>query len=364
MPRATSHPGPWRARFLPLCLALALGPAALAAPVVAAPAADAVKFAMEVAPRSGLLKPLCMGQTQPFYVSVTRTTQKSIGDQIFDFTALVLGVTVFGAADDPQVGSLTLTSGRYTGGAALSTFQTVEFLFKAKKAGTTTLRFTGKVDWHWLPGATDAAVQASPDGYRVPLETVVTVKVKACRVKASAVHRWSGPGALLIGTMEETYLTANEDGHYTGAGTLNWVASTVVPECVSTDTFAPSPVELSGDMDDSGQIAVTLTYEPAVDSATIRCEAPGRGIYEDRSWTVLASPDPLNVQVSSFGGVTQPAQVLVGEQSSSTGTAVVIVLPVDDDAPAAALNRRLLGAGLADFLARLLVPFAPRMVGR
>jgi len=362
MPNPVGRPAPvagWPALILPLLLVLALGPAA-----PAAPAADSVKFAMDVAPRSALLKPMCIGQSQTFYVSITRTTTKSIGDRLVDSTAMVLGITVSGAIDDAAVGSLTQSSAdRYTGGVGLQTYQTVEFTFKAIKAGTTTLRFKGKVDWHWLPGATDESVQVNPEGYTVPVEAVVTVKVRPCRVKASAVHRWSSPGAVAVGTMDETDLTANDEGHFTGSGTIQWIVGAIVPECVTTDVFAPSQVELSGDMDDSGQLAVALTYAPAVDSATIRCESPGRGVYEDRSWTVEAAPSALAFQVSAFGGVSMQAQVLTGSQSAITGDAVVVVLPADDEAPAAALSR-LLGGGAPDFLAGLLASFAPRPTAR
>ncbi len=354
----------WPALILPLVFALVLGPSAGLAPALAAPTADGAHFTLDVAPRSALLKPLCIGQSQTFYAWVTKTTTRTIGERLVDYTAMVLGVDLTATSDEPAIGSLTRTSAdRYTGGGALQTYQAVEFTFKALKAGTTTLRFKGRVNWHWLPGATDAAVQASPDGYQVPVDAVITVKVRPCRVNASAVHRWSGSGYIVVGTMDEADLTADEQGHLTGSGTINWTVATIVPDCVSTDDYAPSQVELAGDLRDDGQLAVAFTYAPAVDSATILCTDRFRGVYEDRSWTVLASPSPLAFQVSSFGGVSQQSQVLTGEQSAATGDAVLVLLPADDEAPAAALSRLFTGRP-PDLLASLPAAFAPRATER
>ena len=327
MPRSVN---PSTGLSLLILLALLLG---AAGPAQAAPPATFVEFLLSVAPRQELLKPICIGQTLTLYVNASRETTHLIADEPHTHADTVIGLRVTGTNDNPNAGTLTLTSEPFTGGSNLQATQAVEFTFTGKKKGTSTLNFEGTFNSFWVPG--NAQLQFTADRANVTVKDRLVVKVVPCKVKAKLTQRWSGPGYTLVGTMDETELTSTDGGAFAGAGTVTWVASTTVPECVSTDTFLPSPVTLDGTLNDDGQLAVNWTFDPAEDHATLFCESPGRGVWVDDNWTVFNTPDPLVVVVDDDGGTTQLPQRLAGQQADAYGTALVTLEVIDDEAAAA-----------------------------
>jgi hypothetical protein len=110
-------------------------------------------------------------------------------------------------------------------------------------------------------------------------------------------------------------------------------------------------VDLTGQMDDSGQLIVKLNYQPVQDSVTIHCYSLLNGWTENR-FTVTEGPRALSISVPAEGGATVAtrAQALVNVKSnfSALGQATLIVEPEAEEATSAQPERQIGGLGLAD----------------
>lgn len=330
--------------FATLLVVFALNSAGAPMSAAAQGPADQVDFSIYIAPRQALLKTLCVGQSLTFYVSVERHIIATRNNRDHETTDSISGVGVRGTLGTPSVGTLK-PDGLVVIGMdleeAASDAQAV-FTFKAKKPGSTSIKFAGAVERYWLGGGPLTSASGGP----LPVEDQVVVQVKKCKAKVSGVNRWSGAEYLVLGTMNDAELTADEDGHFTGTGTVTWVTHAVATGCITTDSMAPSEVDMTGQMDDDGRLIVQLNYQPAIDSATIYC-APGGFVSEDRSWTVAEAPQALSLLVPSSGGVVARPQDLVGAQATVVGQAVLSVIPESEETTSFQPNRRLAGLSSA-----------------
>jgi hypothetical protein len=132
-------------------------------------------------------------------------------------------------------------------------------------------------------------------------------------------------------TMQDATLIADDQGNFTGQGTLTWVSTLVAPEDCSifTGSYAPSQVDLTGQMDKNGQLAVQLNFQPVQYSGKEYC-AIGNFVRSDDSWTVTETLQTLKLSVPAEGGTVPLAQELAGTRSSATGEAVIIVTRVEN----------------------------------
>jgi hypothetical protein len=149
--------------------------------------------------------------------------------------------------------------------------------------------------------------------------------------KISSTHRWAGDGYTATATMEDATLMADDQGNFTGQGTLTWVSTLVPPEDCSifTGSYAPSQTDMTAQMDKNGQLAVQLNFQPVQYSGTEYC-AIGNFVRSDDSWTVTETLQTLKFSVPAEGGTVPLSQELFGQRSSATGEAVIIVTRVED----------------------------------
>jgi hypothetical protein len=191
--------------------------------------------------------------------------------------------------------------------------------FKAKKAGTTILYFDGTVMGQYV-------------SFNLP------VRVKPCKFKVTTVSRFVVPGLKYTATMDETDLTENSDGSYTGTGKVNWVGWwQVIPPGISSGitcstqlTAPPSQVDLSGTMNDDGYLDVNITFQPGTApkwSAVCR-DSSGSTPPVDTAVKLAATPLKISAPASTGGVSTQP-QYLVDEVS---GSVVIDIFSEDDQA--------------------------------
>jgi hypothetical protein len=120
--------------------------------------------------------------------------------------------------------------------------------------------------------------------------------------------------------MDWTQLDADQNGKYTGKGTVTWFAHwKVVPSgflkgltCTSTLTAPPSGVDLSGQVNAKGQLVLDVTYQPVKGSFWhVVCSGSG-GSTPPIDRTIKLAPAPLIISVpASTGGSTKKPQVLI-----------------------------------------------------
>jgi hypothetical protein len=178
-------------------------------------------------------------------------------------------------------------------------------------------------------------------------ENSAEVEVIKCKAKVSGVYVWSGESYAVVGTLNDTEILADEEGSLTGTGTVNWLAQAYAEGCTSTDTMAPSQVDMRAHMDESGELVVQLDFEPVEDAVTLYCEQFGI-VTADSNWTAEPLPEPLSLSVPAEGGVVTQAHGLVNTTRTETapGNAVVIILPEPDEAGAFRQGQPAARAGL------------------
>lgn len=178
--------------------------------------------------------------------------------------------------------------------------------------------------------AEQTAIEQAQDKYN---EAVDEARKKFCpqAYKVSSVHRWAGVDYTVTGTLEETELSADDQGNFTGHGTMTWVATLIPPEDCSifTGSYAPSLVDLTGQKDQNGQLTVQLNFQPLQYSGREYC-AIGNFVRSDDSWTVTETLQTLSFSVPTEGGTVTLPQELIGQRSSATGEAVIVVSPAEE----------------------------------
>ncbi len=321
------NPAPrWRTVFIALVLALATGsigqtPAAQAA---LAPQGDQAFFSMKVVrPKTRL----SCGETVTYIVKV-EFHQSTLG-ALFGPDPLKLGpvegIPVLNI--DIDAISSNETVGGFVGFGAVNGIEkertlvifhddftsfAAKFKFKANKPGKTTLHFDGFVG-------------------KQSVTTEVNVTVIPCSFKIKTLGDYNALDINLAAIMDGE-MKSDEQGNITGSGTVNWVGDDVSSgDCSSVIDIASSKAELTGSLDESGQLIVNMTYLPAVLTNIGKCEnAEASLALNDQA---LVTPDPVRISISSSGGVsTQSQDLYEPNYYAMHGSIDIIVIPVEDEA--------------------------------
>lgn len=319
---AGRHPVPrWRSVFIALVLALIFGSAGQAPVAQAAPdGATELSFYMRaLKEREGSV---CKGELVAISVLVNRHNVPSWwsedGDELANLDNKVTGVEVNGLVQNPNIGELspnkrtTILEGAGSPGAA-------DFMFIAKNYGETEITFRGQVvtpGWfgtNWGGGVQN--VTAS-----------VHVTVSPCSYKVSTVSTWK-VGMTSVGTMDGV-MKSDKQGNFTGSANVNWVASTIGDGgCGAATGIAPSKADLTGKLDENGQMVGQVTFGPSSASGFAQCYVAG--VSTENFFT----PDPLTIRASSEGAsVYTQAQAVRANNGSFTGTATIVVIPEEEEA--------------------------------
>ncbi len=254
---------------------------------------------------------VCTNQTVTYRVHIYSTSPPDPnGESITDMETIRPGTTVTGDVSDATLGEF-INRGGFSPlpGPGSTAPTTAEFVFKAKnKLGSTTLTF----------GASSDSFEARP--------FTISVKVVHCKYKVLVVSRFAatyvGGSIKIVAASNAGELAVDEDGGYSGTSNVAWIATAVIGGCSYTNLLAVSKIHMRGAVNETGQLAVKLTYDKTSYIETIPC-IPGTG--GERG---VAYATPLDVTVPLAGGVVilpQEAQGGAGAQ----GTATVYVLPPD-----------------------------------
>ena len=316
------HPLPrWRRVFIALMVALSIGSGGQLPRVQAAPAgATELRFFM-IANKEGASKPVCIGEAVTLQVLVYRMKVINGVSQAPD---AVTGVYVTGVVANPNIGQISpeqnttiLASAIYPGAA--------DFVFHAKSPGETTITFVGTVGTGWFGTSWGGSSEA--------LIADVNVRVVPCKFKVKAIQQAiiaGGGNFNIVAMIDEAEMKSDEQGHFTGTTPVNWVgaASNVGICSVSINVAATTQADLTGDMDESGQLTGNLSIEAPDTMVTATC------VGVSNTSPMSLSADPLIFSVPSSGGVVTVAQGFVFETANMPGSAVIVVIPVEDEAAA------------------------------
>ena len=296
----------WRSILLALTLALTLGSVAQTAP--AQTQAQDFHYLVDV------INPtytLCLDESQDILVRIL--VSGSIGTkESIEKASITLGegTTVTAVVSDASIGDITSARTMVINSPIPSLIRpgVVAFTFKAKKAGETTITFYGDI------GEFGYTFRAQP--------AIALVTVENCPYNIKTTSHFKVQGEDYTGQMDWTELTADQNGKYTGKGTVTWFAHwQVVPPgtganvtCVSTLTAPPSRADITGQVNDKGRLVLDVTYQPP--KAPFWHVVCGPIPPIDRP--IKLAPAPLKISVpASTGGSTKKPQDLIDEISGN-----------------------------------------------
>jgi hypothetical protein len=318
--RITSVFSPWPRLLIALMLALGSGNAAGSTSARAQDEdPDGFQFLVDVI--SPLAKPLCIGETRDISVRILeRGTIRANEPMENASITLGPGTSVTGEVADTAIAQITSARTLLINSPSPTRARpgVVSFTVKALKAGKTAIDFSGVVKFQNL------TIQAQPFK-GVPIE------VLNCKFKVTAVHQAvvAGGGHFnVVAMMDEAEIRADPQGHFTGTAPVRWAgASATIPPCFVTIKVAGSTqAELSADMNESGQLALKLNLQAPETSTTATCA----GV--TRTETTPLSAEPLELDVPNAGGVVTLAQGLIFMTAHMPGSAMIIVIPEEDQA--------------------------------
>ena len=317
----------WRTVFIALVLALTIGSASQAPPVLAAPAAaNDIYFDLNIYPEK--LPRICVNQRLTLYASVSKTIYKGLigldGKEIpIPGQKPAASVIAFVNKGPGTIEKISASGSSENKLFSLSGEDV--FTFISDKPGKVTLQFTTVVKPAWI-GANEKLAG------EVLLTEYVTVQV-GCKFKVKAIQQAivaGGGNFNIVAMIDEAEITGDEQGHFTGTTPVNWVgaASNVGVCSVSINVASTTQANITGDMDESGQLTGNLSIGAPETTVTGTCA----GVSNTSQMSLSA--DPLRFSVPSSGGVVKVAQGFVFETANMPGSAVIVVVPVEDEAAA------------------------------
>jgi hypothetical protein len=259
---------------------------------------------------------LCAGEEAVFYVIAERKENDSSISRGQDPTPPqpIAGVTINGTVLDPSYGKLSPTTSKTLVGRVFRGLTRAEppgsavFFFTALKPGRTELRFTGRMN---------ALLSANRD--YVPFTR--PVRVVPCKVKVSTSSTWSA-GMDIVATIDEAQMDADDAGRFTGSANVTWKTSVIgVGGCTAAETSGPSSkAELTGEIDESDQLVIKITFAPKDFSGFATC-------WRTTVTENLATPDPLTISVATTGGSATQGHAVTAKNGSFSGSASIVVTP-------------------------------------
>lgn len=285
-------------------------------PISAAQAAQAgepVNFAMTVQDPKTTLR---CGQTVTYLVRVGLARSEGAPTPAPGSLGLPKGLSVINVkveafSSQTTVGDFVATEKGYATAKTSVVFDNdlmafaAKFKFKANKPGKTTLHFEGLVGKEYVSDKVD-------------------VKVLPCKFKVNTISTWK-VGMTSVGSMDGE-MESDEQGNLSGSATVNWVTSMI---CGIASPIAPGTADLTGTIDESGQLIGQVSFGPLSSSGGGAC---GISSVTTSNFGTLA---PLTIKASSEGvSVYTQTQVLTATNGSFSGTATIVVIPEEDEAVA------------------------------
>jgi hypothetical protein len=252
---------------------------------------------------------VCLNESVRYLVQILVTQQVGVVADNLARTPLRPGVTVAASSSDNNVGVFTTEVVPILSSAAdpdSYRANMIQFTFKARKVGTTTLEFSADVG-----------------GSSAGSDSIVVKVVAACRYKVTVIsHTFialsAGNTIGLLAIINDAELILENDGIYRGTARVTWIPNILIVGCAHSDSLPDSEATLRGGVDQSGFLVVNVTYQPAT-----LTEAHCQGQTVNPLY-----PDPLDVSVSPSGGSSVKAHAVQGPVLVP-GTAKIFVIPVE-----------------------------------
>jgi hypothetical protein len=255
VPRQRSR---WRlATTLLVAIALTLGMRAAAS---AQGIPTVVWFSIEVLPKQDQFV-LCAGQKTEILVRVKRVVLGPGAGPGFASDVQVSGVKVTATLSNPRIAKVT-RKGLVTGEQQLLLSDPYEenglrFDVTAAKPGTGTLEFKTTIGRYWIG---EGAIESTG---KKPFNAAarVNLKVVPCDYEFSDAHSASTGIGVIVTATSHLRVVADDEGGLKGTGDVAWVGTNkTFPDCTSTTTVRPSKVDVTGQIDDDGQLALHIVY--------------------------------------------------------------------------------------------------------
>lgn len=250
------------------------------------------------------------------------------------------GVLVSGSVLNQSNGTLAPASSR-TFSLSPQLQPSAAFTFDALLPGRTELRFTGML--------AASALNSKPQAY-LPLRMLVNVvscepqpstgagsgvskdrkaQVKTIpkvgvttisKIKVTTTSTWSA-GMDIVATIDSAFMEADDRGRFAGSADVIWQTSVIgTAACGAAEYATPtSRADLTGEVDETNQLVVTITFQPRDFSGFARC-GPVAG-----STSNIATPDPLTVSVATTGGTSTQTHAVTAKNGSFAGSVTVVV---------------------------------------
>ncbi|MBC7876376.1 MAG: hypothetical protein H7Y59_04320 [Anaerolineales bacterium] len=139
------------------------------------------------------------------------------------------------------------------------------------------------------------------------------------------VVQGTGGSIALVALINGATLTADSEGGYTGSTEARWIPNITLPsECTHTDTVSPSPVKLTGSVNESGALTLKMVFGTATLAEQGSC---GPALIDTQYGM---TPDLLILTVPGAGGTWQGRQVLDSPSGAIPGHVIVTVTPVEN----------------------------------
>jgi len=141
------------------------------------------------------------------------------------------------------------------------------------------------------------------------------------QVKVTSISTWSA-GMVIVATIKDAAMHADDQGHFTGSSDVTWQTSVIGgPGCGAAENpISPSKADLTGEIDESNQLVVKITFQPKEFSGFATC---GRTI----STSNVGALDPLTVTVAMTGGTSTQPHAVTAKNGSFLGSATIVVTP-------------------------------------
>ena len=125
----------------------------------------------------------------------------------------------------------------------------------------------------------------------------------------------------IVGVSTNGILTADRNGNFTGSANVTWVTSIL---CGIKSPIEPSKADLTGSLNESDELEVKIAFGPISSAGGGNCSAGGVVTSNFGTFAPLTTRGAATRTVT-----TRLAHVVTAMGGSFTGTATVIVIPVE-----------------------------------
>jgi hypothetical protein len=339
----------WRSVILALALVLIIGTVNPTPSAQAAPAGSTELSFFMLANKEGGSKPVCVGELVTIEVLVLRL---KVVNGVSEAPEAITGISVNGVVDNPNIGQISPSENTTIWASAIYP-GAADFVFTAEKPGETIVAFSGMiVHPGWFGTNWGGSSQIVSDQ--------VSVKVIPCKFKVEATSRWNNNvGGIYLAMMDEIVLRADAEGRYSGSANVNWIGTFMMDSCPKEYTIPSGQAKLTGELNDSGQLIATLTYQPV--AVTFNGACGNLSGWDD----FQVSQDPLRFSVPASGGVFALPQFLIGsrEMGIFDGSVAIVVIPQEDETTAFNPSNRVMDNGFPSTWAAMFWDNFPWLYG-